>query len=256
MKFQDWKISKLFSIVLLLFFISSNGYAQFDIPKKPSKETSLYDYAGLLKADQATQLEQKLINYFDSTGNQIVVVIVQTIDGADIGILTPEWGHKWGVGGKQNDNGVFILLAVDEHKIYIAPGYGLEHILTAGVNGEIIRNNIIPHFKEGDFYAGLDDGTNQLISLFSGTYKPTPVNDSFPWVMILFIAIPILIIVFLYFIGGKGGGGGGQYYSGGSYGSRSSGGFWSSGSSSRSSGGFGGGFGGGGFSGGGAGGSW
>lgn len=264
MKFQDWKlIKKLFSIVLLLTFISSNVNAQFDIPTKPSNGTSLYDYAGLLSADQSKYLEQKLINYFDTTGNQIVVAIVQTIDGADIGILTPEWGHKWGIGGKKNDNGVFILLAVEEREIYIAPGYGLEHLLTAGINGEIIRNDIIPHFKQGDYFAGLDEGTNQLMNLFSGVYKHADEDSSVSWLFLfLFIAGPIILFIILAYIAGNSGGGsnGGSSYTSGGYTSRSSGGFFSGssggGRSSGSSGGFGGGFGGGGFSGGGAGGKW
>ena len=259
MKFQA---SKLYRIFLLLLAIgwSLQLFAQFDIPPKPSKQTALYDYAKLLTPEQATSLEQKLVHYFDTTGNQIVIAIVPTIKGEDIGLLTPKWGHEWGVGGKDNDNGVFILLAVEERKIYIAPGYGLEHLLTAGINGEIIRNDIIPHFKQGDYYTGLMVGTDQLMKLFSGAYQPTAVEEPFPWgALLIFLGIVVLVFYLNYKNKKEGGGGfgtgggaytigryGGGYYGGGS--SRSSGGF--------GGGGFSGGFGGGGFSGGGAGGSW
>ncbi|MCO5260733.1 MAG: TPM domain-containing protein [Crocinitomicaceae bacterium] len=258
MRLVGYKLSKILVLLFVIVAFTQQVTAQFDIPKKPQKETSLYDYAKVLTNEQATSLEQKLINYFDTTGTQIVVVTVQTINGEDIGILTPEWGHKWGVGGKKNDNGVFILLAMDEHEIYIAPGYGLEHILTAGINGEIIRNDIIPHFKNGDYYNGLEVGTNQLMKLFSGAYQPTsPEAEPFPWIpLLIFLGVFGLIIYIA--AKNKGNGSGGGFGSGmgsstiGSFGRSYGGGF----SSGRSSGGFGGGFGGGGFSGGGAGGKW
>jgi uncharacterized protein len=268
--------NKSIIFILLFFFHISGVCAQFVIPEKPKKQTSLYDYVQLLKPEQASQLEQKLINYYDSTGTQIVVAIVQAIDGSDIGILTSEWGHEWGVGGKE-DNGVFILLAVEEREIYIAPGYGLEHLLTAGINGEIIRNDIIPKFKEEDYYAGLDVGTDQLINLFSGTYAKTENgDDAFAGIFVLFLFIGAVVIIILQARynkrnknnNGKNGKNGGKPLTwmdklfmaqtisnaGSSYNRGSSGRSWSGGSSSG--GGFSGGFGGGGFSGGGAGGKW
>lgn len=282
MKYRDWVIRKLLFVFALSVFCVSGVAAQFTIPAKPQKQTSLYDYAKLLKQEQAKHLEQKLINYYDSTGTQIVVAIVKTISGSDIGILTSEWGHKWGVGGKE-DNGVFILLAVEEREIYIAPGYGLEHLLTAGINGEIIRNDIIPRFKEGDYYAGLDAGTDQLIKLFSGTYKKTEENNgALTGILVLFLFVLVIVVIILQAgynkrkkgdnDGENGGNNNGKNEgrpltwmeklfiaqtisnAGSSYG-RGSGGGWSGGGSSGE-GGFGGGFGGGGFSGGGAGGRW
>jgi len=257
-------------LVVFVLFTSIFVNAQFEVPKKPSFQTSLYDYAKLLDPADASALETKLVNYFDSTGTQIVVAIIETLDGTEISLLTSEWGHEWGVGGKE-DNGVFILLAKKEKKIYIAPGYGLEHKLTAGINGEIIRNHIIPKFRNNDYYGGLDVGTDQLIQLFSGTYKKTAdkSDGSSGWAFsLLFIGFFILLI-FLANRNKKGGGGnnGGrrsnfslldaiimsQTIS--SAGSRSHGGGFGGGSGGGF-GGFGGGFGGGGFSGGGAGGSW
>lgn len=274
MKFLEIMFRIRQSIILVgLLVFSFASFGQFEVPKKPSFQTSLYDYAKLLSASDATALETKLVNYYDSTGTQIVVAIIETLDGADIGILTPEWGHEWGVGGKE-DNGVFILLAKKEKKIYIAPGYGLEHLLTAGINGEIIRNHIIPKFKNNDYYGGLDAGTDQLMHLFSGTYKKTKTEGggtSGLTFFLLFVGFFILLII-LVKRNKKGGGG-----NGGSSGNRSNfswmdaiilsqtissagsrshgrGGF--GGGSGGGFGGFGGGFGGGGFSGGGAGGSW
>jgi len=252
---------------LLLLFLPLWVLAQFNIPEKPSKseQTSVYDYASLLSPVEKQQLESKLIHYADTTSTQIVVAIIPSLEGEYEGMLAPKWAQKWGIGQAKEDNGVFILLAEKERKIWISPGYGLEHLLTAGINGEIIRNNIIPEFKKGNYYAGLDKGTDKLMELFSGTYKGTRVENSgegIPAFLVILIVIVILIIA-SKMGGGKGnnrgrGGGpdlgdiiilsrmgrGGGLFGGGGFGGGSGGG------------GFGGGFGGGGFSGGGAGGSW
>lgn len=262
--------------LVLLSLVSSLGFAQFDIPAKPTKaseQTSVYDYANLLAPNQKAALEQKLIKYADTTSTQIVVAIIPSLKGEYEGQLAPKWAQKWGVGQGKEDNGVFILLAEKERKIWISPGYGLEHILTAGINGEIVRNNIIPEFKKGDYYTGLDMGTTQLMKLFSGTYKGTRTENKESSSGIPVILIIIAVIVFLVIISKRGGGngknGGNRRFNGpdlmdiiilsgmgrgggGSFG----GGFGSGGGFGGSDGGFGGGFGGGGFSGGGAGGSW
>lgn len=254
----------------VLLLTTSISHAQFDIPKKPtgSGQTSVYDYAALLTPDQKNNLERKLINYADSTSTQIVIAIIPSLKGEHEGLLAPKWAHEWGIGQKNEDNGVFILLSEGDRKIYIAPGYGLEHILTAGINGEIIRNYIIPEFKKGDYYAGLQVGTDKLIELFSGEYEAQKTNKNSEGFSALFIIIAVIValVIFSKIKGGGGGSSGNRRYrepdlmdiiilsrmgrGGGSFG----GGFGSGGG--FGGGGFGGGFGGGGFSGGGAGGSW
>ncbi len=257
----------IFLKILVCFFFTTIGFAQFTIPKIPNEQTSVYDYANILQADEKAQLEEKLIKYSDSTSTQIVVITIESLKGEDIGILTPKWGQEWGIGGsKQNDNGVIILVAKAEHKLWISAGYGLEDRLTAGIGGEITRNIIVPEFKAGSYYKGLDKGTDAIFDVFKGKYKGERKHDkngsSIPFFIIIFIIFIIIIakskknggnsgnnsgggpslldVVILSSLGRSGGFGGG-----------SSGGF-----GGGSSGGFGGGFGGGGFSGGGSGGSW
>lgn len=257
---------------ILLVFALFNflpAFAQFTIPEKPSFQTSVYDYANVLSADEKTQLEEKLIRYSDSTTTQIVVITIESLKGEDIGILTPKWGHEWGIGGtEKNDNGVIILLAKAERKIWISAGYGLEDRLTAGIGGEITRNIIIPEFKAGSYYRGLDKGTDALFDVFKGKYKgerKKSKGNDFPVLPLIIIVIIILVLASR----NKRGGGGNSGNSGsggpslldviilsnlgrGGFGG-GSGGF---GGGSSGGGGFGGGFGGGGFSGGGSGGSW
>ena len=254
--------------LLICCFFTQITIAQFTIPEIPKFQTSVYDYANVLSNDEKSQLEQKLIQYSDSTSTQIVVIIIESLKGEDIGILTPKWGQEWGIGGtKQNDNGVIILLAKDERKIWISAGYGLEDRLTAGIGGEITRNIIIPDFKAGSYYNGLDKGTDAIFDVFKGKYKGKRKENKddgggFPFILIIIILIFILIIISKN-NRGNGGSGLGRSpslldaiilssmgrSSGGSFGGSSGGGF-------SGGGGFGGGFGGGGFSGGGSGGSW
>lgn len=268
MKNSTYTISKSKAIFKILFFvalsISSFSWAQFKIPEKPSFQTSVYDYANVLSTTEKTQLEEKLVKYADSTSTQIVVITIETLNGEDVSNLATTWAQTWGIGGTQkDDNGVIILLSKNERKIAINPGYGLEDKLTAGIGGEIIRNIIIPEFKAGSYYNGLDKGTDELFKVFAGKYKGERKKDKgkFPiWPIII-----LLVIVFIIFKNkngnsGNNSGGGPSLLdvillsslgrSGGGFGG---GGF---GGSSGGGGGFGGGFGGGGFSGGGSSGSW
>ena len=259
----------LFQISFLFILLSSNlGFSQFKIPEKPNFQTSVYDYAKLLSETEKSQLEEKLIKYSDSTTTQIVVVTVPTINGEDIGILAPKWGHEWGVGQAKEDNGVFILLAAQERKIWIAPGYGVEDRLVAGITGEIARNIIIPEFKEGSYFNGLDKGADAIFKVLTGKYKGTRAQNKNEGSSLPFIIFIIVVVVFIIIISRRKGGNSGN--SSGGIGSslldiiilsnlgRSGGGSFGGGSFGGSSdgGGFGGGFGGGGFSGGGAGGDW
>lgn len=261
------------SLFLLIVLFSSNCiFSQFTIPEKPSFQTSVYDYANILSPEEKSQLEEKLIKYSDSTTTQIVVITIESLKNEDVSQLATKWGQTWGIGGTaKDDNGVIILLAKNERKIAINPGYGLEDRLTAGIGGEIIRNIIVPEFKAGSYYQGLDKGTNAIIDVFKGKYKgerKQTKGKDFPILPIIVIVVIVLILLSKNKGGGnsnsgnRGGGGGPSLLdviilsslgrgSGGGFGGGSSGGGFGGGG-----GGFGGGFGGGGFSGGGSSGNW
>ncbi|WP_396137451.1 TPM domain-containing protein [Flavobacterium sp.] len=246
-------------LVLLFVFCGIYVQAQYTIPDKPSFQTSVYDYADVLNPTEEKELESKLIRYSDSTSTQIVVISVEDLKGEDIGILTPKWAQEWGIGQEKEDNGILILLSKKDRKIWIAPGYGVEERLTAGINGELTRNVIIPEFKAGSYYSGLDKGADAIFKVLQGKYKGSRKKESnFP------VGIIVVVVVFLVLVFSKRNSGGNGGRSGGldlgdmiilSSLGRSGGGF-GGGSFGGGSGGFGGGFGGGGFSGGGAGGSW
>lgn len=273
--FKNLFLTTILSIFAGLFFTVN---AQYNIPNKPKYIPPVIDSTGTLQQYQFNALTQKLRHYSDSTSTEVIVVIIPTTKGENIGLLTPKWGQKWGIGQTEEDNGVFILLAINDRDIWISPGYGVEDRLTAGIVGELTRNVIIPEFKRGDYYSGLDKGTDAIIAVLSGAYKNNRTKESssgIPFEVIIFLFI-IFIIFVIAISKTRGGGNGGNRgnrsdsrsileaiilsnmgrgsYSGGSSTGGFGGGF---GGSSRGGSFGGGGFGGGGgFSGGGAGGSW
>lgn len=251
---------KHLKIIFILLISSLSAFAQ-DLPAKPNPAKLVNDYTNTLSADQKQALENKLVVFDDSTSNQVSIVIINTTGDYDISDYAFKLGNTWGIGNKVN-NGVLVLVAKDDRKIFIATGYGLEGALPDITCAAIIDNEIKPNFRENDFYRGLDKGVDAIIKATQGEYK-APANykkkrkkDSGGSILGLVIVLFIILM-----IAGKGGGGGGLMSRRGYsslagpllWGSRgSSGGGFGGGSSG---GGFGG-FGGGSFGGGGSGGSW
>lgn len=255
-------------LAVLGFFFVQFSFAQYNIPPKPKFQTSVYDdEIKLLSSSEKQRLERKLIRYSDSTSTQIVVVVISSTNGENIGYLAANWGEAWGIGQKGKDNGVLILLARNDRKVFISTGRGVEHKLTDLMSKRIVEQRIIPQFKRGDYYAGLNAGVDGVFEVLTGEFKETrkrkPRKKSKDIIGYLpFIVVLIILMIFR----GKGGGRGGRRQSAagtildaiilsnmgrGGFGGNSSSSGWGG-----SGGGFGGGFGGGSFGGGGAGGSW
>ncbi len=260
----------------LFFFCLSFAFAQFEIPEQPNLQTSVYDdkTVDLLPLSQEKSLERKLIRYSDSTSTQIVVIIIPSTKGEDINYLGAQWGQKWGIGQDGKDNGIVVLLAKNDRKIAISTGYGVEGSLTDAMSKRIIETIILPEFKRGNFYEGLNKGVDVIFQVLNGEFKEErgfSDNDTFSIGSFLPFIIFFIILILLSNRNRKNGGnnsGGNNRSSGldlwdiiilsnmgrsgGSGGSFGGGGF----GGGSSSGGFGGGFGGGGFGGGGASGGW
>lgn len=261
------KTLKYFAVVFLLL-VHFFGFSQsVKIPEKPSKQTSYYDFnTNVLSESEQNHITQKLLNYADSTSTQIVVVTIKSTEGEYINRYATDLAHKWGIGQENKDNGILLLIAVDDRKVNIATGYGTEHLLTDALSRRIIETQITPEFRNSNYFAGIDKATTSIMQIMSGEYQndKTSPKDSLIPILIVFV-----FIVFVFIIASKNKGGGGNGSTGGFDASdiiilsslgRSSGrgGFFGGGSSGGSfgGGGFSGGFGGGGFGGGGASGSW
>jgi uncharacterized protein len=256
-------MKKVLYILFFVFLFSSISYAQYEIPSKPKKQTSVYDYAKVLSKKNAAYLEEKLLRYSDSTSTQIVIITINSTKGENINFLAANWGEEWGIGQKGKDNGIILLLAKNDRKVAIGTGRGTEGRLTDLMSKRIIESRIIPEFKKGNYYSGLDRGTDGIFEVLMGEFKETRKKKTrrkrdFDMSKILPVVLIVLFLITLFARGGRGGRGGGRYR-GGTYGGFGGFGGFSGGSSSGGSfggGGFSGGFGGGSFGGGGASGSW
>lgn len=255
---------KIFFLVLSMLF-SFTVFSQ-DLPKRPDPPKLVNDFTGTLTPDQQQSLERKLVAFDDNTSTQIAVVVIAKLNGNDVAEYNTSLGRAWGVGGKQFNNGVILLIAKDDHKLNIATGYGVEGALPDITAKHIIEDVIVPNLKEQDFYRGIDEGTDAIIKAVKGEYSAPRAKRHGKSGAGGAIFIVIIIILLLIFRSGGGRGGAFMSRRGSGFlgpfilgnllgGGGSSGGSWGGGGGSSDSGGFGG-FGGGSFGGGGASGSW
>ncbi len=232
---------KLIYILLLLGIVIN---AQPKIEKLRQYAT---DYSNTLSRAELNELNSELQRIDQQTSNQIVFLMVSSLEGYPIEMFTNEVAEKNSIGRKGKDNGVLLLISVNDRKVRIEVGYGLEGALPDALASSIIRNEIAPYFRTGNYFAGVRAGVRAIDAATKGEYTNTDRKrrrrdkddgGGFP-----FIYIIIFILIAIFGRGGRGGGlgtllllgalGGGRPRGGGS--------------------GFGGGFGGGGFSGGGGG---
>lgn len=262
---------KRFLYILFFAFATINLSAQ-DVLKAPNPPRLVVDDANLLSPEQAHILEQKLIAFNDTTSNQIAVVTITSLNDVPIEDYAVKLFREWGIGGSKHNNGVLLLISKEDRKIRIEVGYGLEGAITDLQSGDIIKNDLTPNFRNGDYYRGIDEAINSLEKAAAGEYKErgkTKDDDDNGGGGNIIGFIIILIIIFFIIGRGRGGGRGGGMMSrrgfnpwiiptifpgGGSWG-RSGGGFGGGGFGGGGGGGFGG-FGGGSSGGGGASGGW
>ena len=247
-------------LFLQALLFANNSFAQ-NIISKPNPLTLVTDVAGVLTPEQKQALENKLVAIDDSSSNQIAVVIIPSLDGYPKEEYATKLFRDWGIGNKKTNNGILLLIAVNDRQIRIEVGYGLEGAIPDITALNIIDNDIKPAFKAGNYYEGIDQATDNIAKAAVGEYKVAKVKKSkSKGSGGLFLII--LIIIFLVLRNGRGGGGSNIGRSGFSdvatgrlLGSLLGGGGRGGGGGGFGGGGFGG-FGGGSSGGGGAGGSW
>ena len=256
----------ILALLLPLGLLGQNAQALLKMKAPTSLVT---DFSNVLSANDKAFLENKLLDYADTTSTQISIVIIESTGGDDINLVTAEIAQSWKIGQDGKDNGCLILVATDDRALSIQNGYGLEPYLTDFTSKMIIENDILPFFKQGSYAKGLDVGTNSIIEVLAGSYqgkggrgKKTSRQGRSIGKLILLV---VMIIIYMSRRGGNGGGGngGGRYRSGMGpllfgmgMGHTMGGGGFGGGSSGSFGGGSFGGFGGGSFGGGGASGSW
>lgn len=257
-------MKRVLTIILILLSVTAMGQIEKILPERPSPPRLVNVLVNnFMTPGQVEALESKLKDYDDSTSNQVAIVVVENLEGYSAADYAIALGRKWGVGNKEFNNGVVILVSTGggegNRDVFIAAGYGLEGPINDIVANSIVDNDIIPNFKAGNYYRGLDEATNSIREAVAGRYKAPAGygsrNKKGPPAGLIIVAVIVLLVVMSN--ANKGGGGyasrrgyrgmGGMPWLGG--------GGWSGGGGSSGGGGFGG-FGGGSFGGGGAGGKW
>lgn len=236
--------------VLVFFLFISTAFSQPVIPELKMWAT---DLTGTLDQSDLSTLNSRLKSYEDTTSNQIVVLMIPSLDGYPIEMLSEEIATRTKIGTDKNDNGILLLIAKNDRQLRIEVGYGLEGVVPDAIASSIIRNEITPEFKNDDYFAGIDNGITALIKAIGGEYKADSkkgIDLGVPFVIF------IIIIIIFWIIMSRGG----PFVPGGVYRTGTHSGGWTSsssgwgGSSWSGGGGFSGG--GGSFGGGGASGSW
>ena len=157
----------LFSLFLLLLLFPARSFA-LDVPPLRGH---VNDYAGLLSPGEARGLEARLAAFERSDSTQIVILTVPTLAGESLEDFSIKVAESWRIGQKGLDNGAIILIARQERKVRIEVGRGLEGKLTDLVSGRIIRNEMVPRFKSGDFDGGVEAGVAAVSSVVKGEYR-------------------------------------------------------------------------------------
>lgn len=164
----------VFLSVALLFFFVTGVYANHIL----APVGYVNDFAGVLTSDQKNTLENSLKDYEQQTTNEIAVATVKSLDGQDITDFTVKTFEEWKIGKETRDNGILFLAAIDDRKMRIEVGYGLEPNLTDSQAGEIIRNIIAPEFKKENYYQGIRNGVTAIQNRI-GNHEESPSRGSY-----------------------------------------------------------------------------
>lgn len=187
--------------ILTCFIFSTNLLAQINFPSLTGR---VVDNAKILTTSQLKSLTAILKKHEEQTSNQIVVLTLKNLDGYEIADYGYQIARYWKLGQKDKNNGVLLLISLEDRKLRIEVGYGLEGVLTDKISHEIIEYTIKPEFKKGDYYQGVLKGVKAIIKSIKGEYKKsnspqTYKNESFishlPFEFLGFITLFIFIFL-------------------------------------------------------------
>jgi uncharacterized protein len=171
------KLTRLFCACLLVvsgcdgqasqFFDGSQEAGGAARPDLSTAKSWVTDAANILDDGQEVRLTQQLKQLEGKTGHQMVVVTVPSLEGQAIEKYTIDLARRWGIGRREHNDGIVVLVAPNERQVRIEVGLGLEQVVTNEFAATVIQNDMIPRFKEGNFDAGVSDGIATLISRLS-----------------------------------------------------------------------------------------
>ncbi len=166
MRFSKRIVSFVSAFIVL--FASQSALA-LAIPSVPTS-SPIVDQTNTLIPSQISILSKTIAAERTASSNQIAVLMVSSLEGQSIEDFSIAVARSWGIGTKEKSNGVLLVIAKDDRKIRIEVGYGLEGALTDAQAGRIIKNDITPDFKKGDYYGGISSGVTKIIQSIHGEY--------------------------------------------------------------------------------------
>jgi uncharacterized protein len=158
----------IFLVSIILLPLGSIAQEQLPVPSSP--ESWVNDYAGIFSSAETNALERKLNEFEYRTSTQIFIITLEDNGGYSASDLAPRIGEQWGVGQEGKDNGLLMILDMQNRDVFISTGYGLEEYIPDAIASRIVQNEVIPNFKNGDFYGGVDAATDVMISLLDGKF--------------------------------------------------------------------------------------
>ena len=179
------------SFVLLLLF-ATPVIAYYDLG---SPEGYVNDYTNTLTYEQKDALESKVSTFEQESTNEIAVVIIDSMKGDYIENFAVKLFESWGIGKEKEDNGVLILVSMSERQMRIEVGYGLEGSLTDAQASWIIKNVMVPNFKENGYYEGIDQSVDKIIAITKGEFEVPEEKNIRPFITPIVIAIIILGVI-------------------------------------------------------------
>jgi uncharacterized protein len=208
---------KALKYILLFFvavFMGAHTLKAQNVLEKPSTPTLVTDLAGVLSPTEKQFLENKLVSIDDSSSNQIAVVILPTLDGYPIEEYATKLFRTWGIGNKKTNNGILLLIAINDRKVRIEVGYGLEGAIPDITSNNIINNDIKPAFKQGAYFDGINAATDNIAKAAVGEYKVARQKKGKEKGGSIFLFLIILFVI-IAIVGKKGGNGGSNIGGGG-----------------------------------------
>jgi uncharacterized protein len=193
----------MWTMLLILLFVAP---ALATVPSFPLLTGRVLDEAGILSTATVTDLTTLLAQHEQATGEQVVVVTLKSLQGYTIEDFGYQLGRYWGIGQKDKNTGVILIVVPKEHEVRIEVGYGLEGKLTDAISRTIIEDDILPSFRRGDFNAGVLSGTTSILKVLRGgsaigtepgvspNFQPTAEGTDSRW------DLPAMFAIFIVFL--------------------------------------------------------
>ena len=176
------------------------------------------DYAGVVEPGDARRLDQKLRQLQEETSTQVVVAVFPKLPSPSLEDFTARTAESWRVGRRELDNGAILFVFVEDRKMRIEVGYGLEGALPDALAGRILNDEVVPRFRQGDWAGGLEAGIDGILAAVRGEYTAPPPAEPEGLPLSTVVIILVFIVIFLILVHrGSSGGGPGRTYSGGGY---------------------------------------